>query len=113
MEDIGKQIETLFKGAVDYGVTTLELTKLKAVEKVSDIGASLSSIIIAYTVIIFFILFASLGLAIWLGQIFGKIFLGFFTVAAVYGLLVILYQLFLGKWIKKLIGNYIIKKVLD
>lgn len=113
MEDIGKQIETLFKGAVEYGETTLELTKLKAVEKISDIGASLSSIIIAYTVIILFILFASLGLAIWLGEILGKIYLGFFAVAAIYGLLVILIQLFLGKWIKKLIGNYIIKKVLD
>lgn len=113
MEDIGKQIETLFKRTVEYGETTLELTKLKAVEKVSDIGASLSSIIIAYTVIILFILFASLSLAIWLGEILGKIYLGFFAVAAIYGLLVILIQLFLGKWIKKLIGNYIIKKALD
>jgi hypothetical protein len=57
-------------------------------------------------------LFASLGLAFWLGDLFGKIYLGFLTVAGFYGLLALMVHLFLGRWIKKMICDYLIKEAL-
>jgi hypothetical protein len=112
MEDIEKQIDTLFDQAVEYGKTTLELAKLKAVDRISDITSSLLSKIVAGAALFFLFLFASLGLAYWLGEVLGKTYLGFFAVAAIYGVLGILIHLLLGKWIKKLICNYIIKRSL-
>lgn len=112
MEDIVKQIEDLIKSTVEYGKTTIELTKLRAVDRISDVTASIIGKIIAITVFILFFLFASLGLALWLGDVFGKIYIGFFAVAGLYGLFGILMSLFLGKWIKRLICNFIIKHIL-
>jgi hypothetical protein len=113
MEDIENQIETLFDRAIEYGKTSIELAKLKAVDKISDIAASLISRIFISAVLIMIFLFASLGLALWLGEIMGKVYLGFFTVAAIYCVLAILTYLFFGKWIKRLIVNGLIRKVLD
>ena len=94
MEDIGKNIETLIEGAVEYGRTAAELAKLKAIDKISDFSASVLSKLFAGAALFFFLLFASLGLAFWLGKILGEIYLGFLAVAAVYGLMALLIHLF-------------------
>jgi hypothetical protein len=112
-EDIGKQIDELIETAVDYGKTTLELTKLKAVDKVSDVAASVISKLAASVVLLLFILFVSLGLAFWLGEVLGKVYLGFLVVGGFYLLLVLLVQVFLTKWIKKVTCNYLIKRILS
>jgi len=109
MEEVKRQIRELIERAVEYGKTTIELAKLKAVDQISDVAASLISKIVAGAALLLFVLFASIGMALWLGDILGKIYLGFFVVAAGYGVLGILIQLLLGKWIKKIICNYIIK----
>jgi hypothetical protein len=57
-------------------------------------------------------LFLNLGLGFWLGEILGKIYFGFFVVAAFYGIIGIILHFFMHKSIKKLISNYIIKHVL-
>jgi hypothetical protein len=112
MDEVGKQIEVLLERAIEYGKTTIELAKLKAVDRISDVAALLISKIVAGAVLFIFILFASLGLALWLGDVLGKIYFGFFAVASIYGLLGILVHFFLSKWIKRLIGNFIIKRTL-
>lgn len=113
MEEAGKQIEELIERAVDLGRTTIELTKLKAVDKISDITASLISKIVAGAVLFLAVLFASLGLALWLGDLLGKVYLGFFAVAGIYAILGVLIHILLNKWIKKLICNYIINRALN
>ena len=113
MEDVEKQVEKLFDAAVDYGKTSLELTKLKAIDKISDIAASLISKIFSAIIVLCFLLFATLGLAFWLGDVLGKVYLGFFAVAAIYGILAILIHLVMSKWVKKLVCNFIIKNALN
>ena len=112
MEEIIKQIEILFEKAVEYGRTTIELAKLKAIDRISDIAASIIAKIVAGAILLLFLLFASVGLSLWLGEVLGKVYLGFLAVAALYGLFAILAHLFVNKWIKKLICNFIIKKTL-
>jgi len=112
MEDNAKLIETLFEKATDYGKTSFELVKLKAVDKTSDI---VSSVIPHSAVIILlasFILFLNLGIAFWLGEILGKIFFGFFIVAAFYILAGIVLHLFVHNWLKDVLHNYFIKQAL-
>ena len=112
MEDNAKMIETLFEKATDYGKTSFELVKLKAIDKTSDIVSSViphSAVIVLLTL---FMLFLNLGIAFWLGEIIGQIFFGFFIVAGFYILAGLVLHLFMHDWLKNKIYNYFIKQAL-
>jgi len=112
MEDNAKMIETLFEKATDYGKTSFELVKLKAIDKTSDIVSSViphSAVIVLLTS---FMLFLNLGIAFWLGEIIGQIFFGFFIVAGFYILAGLVLHFFMHDWLKYKIYNYFIKQAL-
>jgi len=52
-----------------------------------------------------------LGLALWLGKILGELFYGFFIVAAFYALVAFVMHLFMRKWLKRILYDYIIKQL--
>jgi hypothetical protein len=112
MEDNTKHMELLLERAIDYGKTSFELVKLKALDKTSDAASSLVPHSVVFLMISSFMLFLSLGIALWLGEILGMIWVGFFLVAALYGLIGIVIHFFMHKWIKKTLCNLIIKQVL-
>jgi len=112
MEDNTKLIESLLERATEYGKTTYELVKLKALDKTSEVVSSFIPHTIVIVLIVSFMLFLNLGLAFWLGGILGKTFYGFFAVAAFYGLIGIIIHFFMHKWLKKLVFNYIVKHML-
>jgi len=112
MENNTNLIETLIERVTDYGKTSLELAKLKAVDKTSNVVSSIIPQSVVLFIITSFILFFNLGIALWLGEILGKIYFGFFAVAAFYVVIGIFFRVFLYKWLKKIIGNYIIKQML-
>jgi hypothetical protein len=105
-------IESLFEKAVDYGKTSLRLVKLKTLSKTSDVASTSLSHLVVLIFAFAFMLFLSLGLAIWIGEILGQSYYGFFIVAAVYALIGIFIQLFLHNWLKKVLDNYLIDQVL-
>ena len=94
MEGNVKLFESLYEKAVDYGVTSLELIKLKALDKTSDVASSFLPNAIVYVVIASFLLLVNFGLAFWLGEILGKVFLGFFIVAGLYGVIALILHFF-------------------
>jgi hypothetical protein len=112
MEDSTKFIDSLIEKSVEYGKISYELVRLKALDKTSDVISSLIPSSIVFVLIASFMLFLNLGIAFWLGVMLGKTFYGFFIVAAFYALIAIILHFFIYKWIKKLVGNYIIKKAL-
>ena len=112
MEENTKLIESLLERATEYGKTSYELVKLKALDKTSDVVSSLLPHSVVFVLIASFMLFFNLGLAFWLGEILGKIFYGFFVVAAFYVIIGIVIHFFMHKWLKKLFCNYFIKQVL-
>jgi hypothetical protein len=112
MEDNAKLIESLLERAAEYGKTSYELVKLKALDKTSDVVSSFIPHSVVFVLIASFTLFFNLGLAFWLGEILGKTCFGFFVVAAFYGIAGIVFHLFMRKWLKKIVSNYIIKQVL-
>ena len=112
MEDNKKLFETLLERAAEYGKTSYELEKLKAVDKSSDVVSSFVPHSIVFVLIASFMLFLNLGLAFWLGEILGKTYLGFFVVAGFYVFIGIVFHFLMHKWIKNIVRNYIIKLLL-
>lgn len=112
MEDNTKLIESLFERATEYTKTSYELAKLKALDKTSDAVSSLVPHFVSHVLFVSFMLFLSLGLSLWLGEILGKIYFGFFVVAAFYCIVFLVFYFFMRKWLKKIAGNYIIKQML-
>ena len=112
MEDNTKLIEPLLEKAAEYGKTSYELLKLKALDKTSEVVSSFIPHSVVFVLIVSFLLFFNLGLSFWLGEILGKIYYGFFVVAAFYGVIGIVLHFFMHKRINKIICNYIIKLAL-
>ena len=112
MEDNTKLLESLFERATEYGKTSLELVKLKALDKTTDVVSSMVPHSVVFVLIASFLIFLNLGIALWLGEVLGKTFYGFFVVAGFYILVGIVIHLFMHKWIKRLVGNYFIRRVL-
>jgi hypothetical protein len=111
MEDNKNSIESLLERAIDYGKTSFELVKLKAIDKASNIVSTLMPHLFAIVIIATFMLFINLGIAFWLGEILGKIYYGFFLVAGFYVFVWIFIHFLIRKWIKKCISDYFIKKI--
>jgi hypothetical protein len=112
MEENGNLLELLLERATDYGESSIELVKLKALDKIAELVSSVIPLSVFILLISAFLLFLNLGIAFWLGELLGKVFYGFFIVAAFYILTGLIIHLFLNKWIKKLIGDYFIKRIL-
>jgi hypothetical protein len=112
MEDIVNLIKSLLESATEYGKVNFELLKLKTIDKVTDIVSSVIPLSVVIVLIAAFLLFVNLGLALWLGEILGKIYYGFFVLAVFYFLLAVIIHFFLHKWIKRVVGDYFIKRVL-
>jgi hypothetical protein len=110
MEDIKNSLDSLFDSAQEYGKTSLELLKLQALDKTSDVVSSFVSRAFAIFIFFIFVLIASIGIAVWLGEIMGKYSYGFFIVAGFYGITGIILFFFLHKKIKAAINNSIIKQ---
>jgi len=105
-------IESLIKRTTEYGKTSFELIKLRVLDKTSDVVSSLVPNFVVAVFYLTFLLFCSLGLALWLGEILGAIYYGFFLVAAFYGITGVFIHLFMHKWIKRIVGDNFIKQVL-
>lgn len=112
MPEESASFDDLFKRISEFGLTYAELVKLKAVNKASEVVSSAFPDLIIIILAVFFILFFNLGLAIWVGYLLGKTYLGFLITAAFYLVLGCIIHLFLRGWIKKVVANYFIRLLL-
>lgn len=111
MEDNTKLIESLLEKVAEYGKTSYELVKLKTLDKTSDVISSFIPNSVVFIIIGSFLLFLNLGLALWIGEILGKIYYGFFVVAGFYAFISFILHFFMQKWIKRTLYNYIVKQM--
>jgi hypothetical protein len=112
MDDKADLLETLIDRATDYGKASFDLAKLKALDKTTDIVSSIVPASLFILLVSAFFFFLNMGIALWLGDILGKMFYGFFVVAGFYILVGLIIHFFLNKWIKRLVGDYFIKRIL-
>ena len=112
MENNATTIEMLFERAEDYTRTTVELAKLHTVDKAADVMSSLISRLAVSIVFAMFALLANIGLSLWIGELVGKLYYGFFIVSSFYLLIAIILYIFKNEWIKTPISNFMIVKML-
>jgi hypothetical protein len=105
-------IEMLFEKAEDCTKTTLELLKLKAIGKSADIASSFAMQLTFFMVVAMFIVIINIGLALWIGELLGKSYYGFFVIGGMYALLAILLRSNRHQWVKTPVSNFIITQIL-
>ncbi len=113
MENTFNHIEPLFEKIEDYGKTSFELYKLKTISKTAEVVSTFVSRGAVVIVLSMFLVFASIGLALWLGDLLGKPYLGFLCVATFYIVLGGVLFYFLHKFIKRKVSNSIISEVFN
>lgn len=111
-ENFKDSIETLLESATDYGKTSLDLIKLKTIDKTSDAISSIIPSLIVLMILMVFLLFLNLGVALYLGEILENIIYGFLAVAVFYGVIGLIVRFLMRNRIKRKIYNYIIKQAL-
>ncbi len=112
MNNNDSTIETLFDKAENYGKTTIELLKLKAIDKSADVAATFVVQIAFFIIIVLFVITLNIGLALWIGELLGKSYFGFFAIAGFYALIAILVRSVLHQSIKIAVGDFIINLML-
>ncbi|MCD0472399.1 hypothetical protein [Flavobacterium sp. JAS] len=102
----------LYDKAENYTKTSLELIKLKTVSTSADVLSTLTSKIVVGAVVAFFTLFLNIGISLWLGEVLGAYYYGFFIMALFYLIVAIVMHKTQHKLIKTPIGNMIISSIL-
>lgn len=113
MENETNSIETLLKKTGDYLEAKVELMKLKAVDKATAVTSSMLSSVILIVIVFLMLTTLNIGIAVWLGDLLGEVYYGFFLVSAFYLLVAVLLYLFRSKWMKKPFRDILVRKMLD
>lgn len=112
MDDNTRIIEDLLEKVVKYGRAELDLAKLKVIDKASETVSATIPRLLVIVLASVFLLFLNIGAALWAGELFGNLYLGFFAVAAFYGIIALILHLFMHRWLKRKVGDYIIRRIL-
>lgn len=112
MNDNATHMEALYKRAQDYGKTSIELFKLNAIDKSADVVSSLVSSLAVIVSVTLSLLIINIGCALWIGNLLGESFYGFFVIGGFYALLALMLYIFRDEWIKNPVCNSIIKQLL-
>jgi uncharacterized membrane protein YqjE len=109
--DVKVELETFIRHAKEYAETRYDLAVINVQEKTTDIISTISSALIVGILILFTLLFTSIGAAWYIGQIIGNPSSGFFCVALFYLVLSVIIIIFRDTWIRIPIINFMIKKI--
>ncbi len=90
MEKQANAFEDLFSKTNDYLETKVELLKLQAVSKSSAVASSVVSSIVVGLLLVMVVILLNIGLALWIGQLIGESYIGFFIVTGFYILLLLI-----------------------
>jgi hypothetical protein len=112
METKTNLLEPLLEKAEAYSTTSFEIIKLKALDKTAGVTSALISRSLFTIIISIFALTINIAIALWLGELLGKVYYGFLVVAACYALAAII-LLVIHPLIKKSINNAIIKQLFN
>lgn len=112
MEEKVTLIEGLYEKTSNYAKKGIELYKLKAINKSADVISTYTARFTVALVVVLFFLILNVGVALWLGEILGSAYYGFFSLAGFYALVSVVFYFFHNKWIKEPLRNFIIEETL-
>ncbi len=105
-------VDPLLERAEAYSKTTFALVKLRAMDKVSDLVSMTILHLLLITIGGIFMFGISVGLALWIGALLGKVYLGFMLLASCYAVLgLVLFFSFTS--IKARIQNTVLTTLID
>lgn len=110
MEEKATIVESVVDHAKEYAQSTFELIKLKAVKKGSEVASVVAAYVIVVASVLLFVIIINIGLALWLGELTGKLYYGFFIVAGFYVLLALIMHLGHKVIFKRPISNMAIRR---
>lgn len=111
MEKEPNVLGSLFEKTGEYIETNVDLFKLKAISKSSDVISSLATALVLLIVSLLFIAMLSIAVSLWIGNAMGNYYYGFFIVAGFYLLLGIVFYLARNSIFKNPIADMLIKKM--
>ncbi len=112
MENIANNIGKLYDKAEQYSRTSLELIKLNAIDKSSDVISSLAVVVSLTLILAVFTLFVNIGIALLIGNALNDYASGFFIVSGFYLLIAIVVYFFRKSIIKNPIDNIVVGKLM-
>jgi hypothetical protein len=113
MEQTENVLESLLEKVSDYGHTSLELAKLKTLDTTASVVSSLAFYVIVLVILLVFMITLNIGLSLWIGELLGKFYMGFFIVTLFDGISGFVLYYFLETPIRKGINNIFIHKALE
>lgn len=105
-------IETLLEKADDYSKTSFEVLQLTTISKSAKAISLLTAKLIIASILVLFVMAINIGVAMWLGELLGKVYYGFFIIAGFYALITMLLIAFSKSLIIKPINNAVISLLL-
>lgn len=112
MEPKTNLIDPLIERAEAYGKTSFELLKLKTLHKTADVSSTLASRSLFTLIVSFFAFTLNIAIALWLGDLLGKMYYGFLIVASCYALVAVI-LLIIHPFIKARVSNAIIRQLFN
>jgi uncharacterized membrane protein len=112
MEDKTTPVEVLLARAQAYTKTSIELFKLKATDKLAELTSNLASGFVILVILVLFFVNLNIAIALLLGDLLGKAWLGFILISGLYVCIGCIIFLFRNKWIKRPVSNSIIELLL-
>ena len=113
MEEKKTPVEVLLERGQAYIKTSVQLFKFKTTDKAAEITSNLASgLIIILILITLLFINLNIGIALLIGDLLGRIWLGFLILSGFYGVVGILIYIFRNSWIKKPVSNAVIKQLL-
>src|SRR5688572_30322863 len=113
MEELKSNAQNLKTHVSEYVNTYIQLTKAKATQSASTAASGMAIGISALLFGVFFLFFTFCGLAFWLGTLVGSTAGGFFIVAGLFLLILVLIFALKNKVIVPATRNAIISKVYE
>lgn len=113
MENKEYILDPLFERAENYAKSSIELFKLKTANKSAQVISTLYLRGIIIFLFAIFIITVSIGASLWLGEILGKSYYGFFCVGGFYLLFGMIVSSLAGKYIKRRVRNSVISQILN
>lgn len=83
-------VEPILEKVKEYGKTSLELFKLKSLDKTANILSILTSRLLLLFIVFIFLITLNIALGLWFGELLGKSYYGFMLVTLVYGIVAVI-----------------------
>jgi len=112
MSEKASFIEPLLDKFEEYSKTSIDLLRLEAIDKIATYSSSFVYRGLLLFFVLMFIFIINIGASLWIGELLGKSYYGFFCVAGFYIVVTGFIYFFMRDWIKKSIGNSIVSEIL-